>query len=170
MYTIQLELEDELAEKLAPYRDKLLALLELGLQEWLERERQESLALGERLLLILTARVTKAEAAAAFARKRRSGGLSQTHYTGILEDLLHDFMHQYLLVEIDEALVDLAVDLTRRHRLRGYDAVQLAAALTLNSLLSQAQLSPLTFVAADDDLLKAAEGEGLATDNPNRHP
>lgn len=119
---------------------------------------------------IATARVTKAEAAAAFARKRRSGGLSQTHYTGILEDLLHDFMHQYLLVEIDEALVDLAVDLTRRHRLRGYDAVQLAAALTLNSLLSQAQLSPLTFVAADDDLLKAAEGEGLATDNPNRHP
>ena len=55
MYTIQLELEDELAEKLAPYRDKLLALLELGLQEWLERERQESLALGERLLLVLAA-------------------------------------------------------------------------------------------------------------------
>ena len=55
MYTIQLELEDELAEKLTPYRDKLLALLELGLQEWLERERQESLALRERLLRVLAA-------------------------------------------------------------------------------------------------------------------
>ena len=26
---------------------------------------------------------------------------------------------------------------------------------------------PLTFVAADDDLLKAAEAEGLPTENPN---
>ena len=41
MYTIQLELRDELAEKLAPYHDRLIELLELGLQEWLEREQQE---------------------------------------------------------------------------------------------------------------------------------
>ena len=119
---------------------------------------------------IATARISKAEAAAAFARKRRSGGLSQADYTGVLRDLSHDFAHQYLLVEIDQALVDLAVDLTKRQALRGYDAVQLAAALTLNSVLTQAQLPTLTFVAADDDLLKAARNEGLTTDNPNWHP
>jgi len=28
----------------------------------------------------------------------------------------------------------------------------------------------LTLVAADDDLLKAAQAEGLATENPNNHP
>lgn len=119
---------------------------------------------------VATARITKAEAAAAFARKSRSGGLSQAHYTGALGDLAHDFAHEYLLVEVDRALVDLAVELTRRQKLRGYDAVQLAAALTLNDMLTQAQFSPLTFVAADDDLLDAAQGEGLVTDNPNRHP
>jgi len=70
-------------------------------------------------------------------------------------------------VEIDQTLVDLAVDLTQRHKLRGYDAVQLAAALTLHGLLTQAAVVPLMFVAADDDLLEAARGEGLATDNPN---
>jgi predicted nucleic acid-binding protein len=119
---------------------------------------------------IATARISKAEAAATFARKRRSGGLSQADYMGVLQDLAHDFAHQYLLVEIDQALVDLAVDLTKRQKLRGYDAVQLAAALTLNSVLTQAQFPPLTFVAADDDLLKAAQDEGLTTDNPNWHP
>jgi predicted nucleic acid-binding protein len=119
---------------------------------------------------IATARVSQAEVAAAFASKHRSGGLSQAHYARALQDLSHDFMYQYLLVEIDQALVDLAVELTRRQKLRGYDAVQLAAALILNSLLIQAQFSPLMFVAADDDLLRAAQSEGLATDNPNWHP
>ena len=119
--------------------------------------------------LIATARITKAEAAAAFASKCRSGGLSPTHYTQALQDLSHDFKHEYVLVEVDQALIDLAVSLTQRHKLRGYDAVQLASALTLNSVLAQSQMSPLTFVAADDDLLQAAQAEGLATDNPNWH-
>lgn len=118
---------------------------------------------------IAAARITKAEAAAAFASKCRSGGLSQAHYTEALCDLAHDFVHQYLLIEIDQTLIDLAVDLTKRQKLRGYDAVQLAAALTLNNMLTQTQFSPLTFVAADDGLLDAAHNEGLVTDNPNRH-
>jgi len=119
--------------------------------------------------LIAIARITKAEAAAAFASKLRQGGLSQAHYTQALQDLAQDCAHQYLIVEIDQTLVDLAVDLTQRHKLRGYDAVQLAAALTLHGLLTQAAVVPLMFVAADDDLLEAARGEGLATDNPNQH-
>jgi len=86
--------------------------------------------------MIATARISKAEAAAAFASKRRSDGLSQADYIGVLKDLAHDFAHQYLLVEIDQTLVDLAVDLTKRQKLRGYDAVQLAAALTLNSVFT----------------------------------
>jgi len=121
-------------------------------------------------ITIATARVTKVEAAAALANKYRSGGLSRTHYSNALQDLIHDFVDQYLLIEIDQALVDLAVELTQRHKLRGYDALQLAAALTLNNVLIQTQFSPLTFIAADDDLLKAAQDEGLSTDNPNRHP
>jgi len=45
-----------------------------------------------------------------------------------------------------------------------------AAALTLNGVLTQAQFPPLIFIAADDDLLKVAQSEGLGTDNPNWHP
>jgi len=50
------------------------------------------------------------------------------------------------------------------------NTVQLAAALTLNSVLTQAQFPPLTFIVADDGLLTAAPDEGLTTDNPNWHP
>lgn len=48
MNIVQLELPDELAEMLAPYHDKLLALLELGLREWLKREQRKLPPLRER--------------------------------------------------------------------------------------------------------------------------
>lgn len=119
---------------------------------------------------VATAQMTKVEAAAAFATKYRNGDLPQADYANALQDLTHDFLHEYLIVTIDQMLVDLAVELTKRQKLRGYDAVQLAAALTLNDLMIQAQFAPLTFVAADNNLLQAAQEEGLLTENPNQHP
>ena len=56
------------------------------------------------------------------------------------------------------------------HRLRGYDAIQLATALMTNETLTAAGLPSLIFIAADDDLLAAARDEGLAADNPNNYP
>ena len=40
-------------------------------------------------------------------------------------------------------------------------------ALIANETLVTASLPALTFIAADNDLVKAANTEGLATDNPN---
>ncbi len=64
---------------------------------------------------------------------------------------------------------DAATELTRQHRLRGYDAVQLATALAASAALLTAGLPGPTFVAADADLLAAARAEGLATIDPNLH-
>jgi hypothetical protein len=55
MSTIQLEVSSELAEKLRPYRDKLVELLELGLQQWQEREQQDQKVQQEQLLQVLAA-------------------------------------------------------------------------------------------------------------------
>jgi hypothetical protein len=43
-------------------------------------------------------------------------------------------------------------------------------ALIVNEQYTAAGLSALTFVAADNDLVSAAQAEGLAADNPNLHP
>jgi predicted nucleic acid-binding protein len=118
---------------------------------------------------IATALITQAEAAAAFARKTRDGTLLSADLTRILQDLAHDFTREYVTVEINHGLVERAVNLTTRHKLRGYDAVQLAAALELNSILLAAKLASATFVAADDELLAAAQIEGLLIANPNDH-
>lgn len=71
---------------------------------------------------------------------------------------------------IDQDIIQRAVDVIRRHTLRGYDAVQLACGLTLNDMLIAAAENPLIFVSADKSLLTAAQAEGLQTDDPNAHP
>jgi hypothetical protein len=55
MHTIHLELEEELAAKLVPYRDKLLEMLKLGLQVLREREKREREKARERVLEVLSA-------------------------------------------------------------------------------------------------------------------
>jgi hypothetical protein len=71
-----------------------------------------------------------------------------------------------MLIPANRPDIDRAVLLTQRHRLRGYDAVQLAMGLTANDDLVRAGRAVLVFATADNDLLQAAQSEGLATDNP----
>lgn len=119
---------------------------------------------------LATGLVTKVEAVAALAAKQRRGGISLIDYQQAESDLRHDFAHIYSVIEIDEPLIDLAANLAKQHRLRGYDAVQLAAAVTLQTILITANLPGPTFLSADALLLAAAQQEALLTDNPDLYP
>ena len=83
---------------------------------------------------------------------------------------LQDCDERFTILPVDRTVIDRAVDLTRHHRLRGYDAVQLARALMANETLVRARQDPLIFVSSDVDLLIAARNEGLAVGNPLDHP
>lgn len=65
---------------------------------------------------------------------------------------------------------DTSALIKRYVQVRAYDAVQLASAITANRALHAARRSRLTFVSADDRLVKAAAAEGVIVDNPNDHP
>jgi len=117
-----------------------------------------------------TAHFGLVETAAAFAAKRRGQFITPDEYQSALTDLLGDAERRYRLVTVGSALIDDAIQLTRRQKLRGYDAIHLACALALNRPLAENGLPLLTFVAADNDLLAAASAEGLTVDNPNQNP
>ncbi|GIV05843.1 MAG: hypothetical protein KatS3mg016_1418 [Fimbriimonadales bacterium] len=57
-------------------------------------------------------------------------------------------------------------ELARRHFLRAYDAVHLASALTVHSVLASLEGYALVFVSADQRLLQCAQQEGLSVENP----
>jgi predicted nucleic acid-binding protein len=119
---------------------------------------------------ILLAEITLAEVAAALAAKQRTpGGISQEQRDRILSRFLQDCADHFLLLPVDRPVIDRAVELTQRHRLRGYDSVQLASALVTNETLQSQNLPFSVFVAADGDLLAAATGESLPVENPLNH-
>lgn len=75
-----------------------------------------------------TCKIAFAEARAAFARGYREGIIIHNDYRMIVNSFLNDW-NRYLVLEISDPLVLLAGDLAEEQRLRGFDAIHLAAAL-----------------------------------------
>ena len=119
---------------------------------------------------IYTAHVTGAEAAAAIMRRVRRGEIPNGDAAAAIADLQVHLRGGYASVPITESVVQRAISLVQAHRLRGYDAIQLAAALEIAAELAALGFPFLIFVAADNDLNAAAIVEGLVVDNPNSHP
>jgi uncharacterized protein len=116
---------------------------------------------------ILLSEITLAEVAAALSAKQRArGGITPQQRERALSRFLQDCDEHFLLLPVDRLVIDRAVMLTQHHRLRGYDAIQLATALVTSETLQSQNLSPTIFVASDDDLLTAAAAENLPVDNP----
>jgi predicted nucleic acid-binding protein len=120
--------------------------------------------------LIITARISMVEVYSALNRRQREASLATTDYDDIAADFAAVCIAEYQFVELTSAAVERARRLLERHPLRAYDAVQLASALMVQDTLVSAGLPALTFLAADDRLLAAAQAEGLATDNLNAYP
>ena len=117
---------------------------------------------------IYVVRVTGAEVASALVRKRPP--LLPADLVRALADFKRDFLHQYQRLAANDVVVIRAMTLAETHHLRGYDAVQLAAALELLAVNLAAGLPSPIFVSADVHLNTAAVAEGLTVDNPNSHP
>lgn len=126
--------------------------------------------------VFLTSHITVVEVAAALAAKvRNTPGLTSQDSHRLLSRFLLDVASDLLLIPVQNQVVNTAVQLTQRHPLRGYDAVQLASALVAYELLRQrgalsSQTSGPTFlfVASDRVLLRAAQAEGLSAFDPTR--
>lgn len=122
---------------------------------------------GQWANVLSTSALTWAETISAFSKRHRSKDISPRLYTALIDRFLVDGRTHYSRLPVDDATINLAVELIQSHPLRAYDAVQLATALRLNQILLENHLSPLTFVSADAVLCQSAAAEGLAMVNPN---
>ena len=118
---------------------------------------------------IYVALITAVEVTSAIAR-RRGVTLSAAQASSLLSRFRKHLAGRYFPSQITPALVSDAMTLANRHRLRAYDAVQLAAALDVYRDWSASRLGPFVFVSADRALNAAATAEGLPVEDPNLHP
>lgn len=114
---------------------------------------------------VATAKIAYAEVYAGLARKRREGRLSPRRYGRVCRQFELDWS-AYVRVDLRDEILGLARDLIQRHPLRGFDAIHLASALSLKSALGE----EITFAAADERLLRAAEAERLRPLNVEKAP
>ena len=115
-------------------------------------------------------RITGVEIIATFFRRVQVGSLTLSDAQFAATRFRSELRSRYEIIEVTESVIDAAMRLAETHTLRGYDAVQLAAALELQSVRASFGLPPITFVSADSRLNSVAAAEGLVFENPNDYP
>src|SRR5262249_10854207 len=93
------------------------------------------------------ARITAVEFVSAITRRVRGGSITPSAMALAMAHFRHDLAHRFRLVPIVPRLLHHAMILAEVHGLRGYDAVQLAAALRVNARRIARGISGLTFVS-----------------------
>lgn len=121
-----------------------------------EPESVEVLQAIEQAESIGTAVITRAEIAATFAKTVRMGLLSRDHAHTELQTF-RTHWNDLVRIELTESLIARADTLAWQHGLRGYDAVQLAAALIWHETLETA----VTFATYDKNLWTIARQVGM---------
>ncbi|MBY0355998.1 MAG: type II toxin-antitoxin system VapC family toxin [Rickettsiales bacterium] len=103
---------------------------------------------------MITSLVSFPEACSAFSRRRFNGDLTQESFEKALHALESDW-GIYIKLSVNEKL---AGNLAITHKLRGFDAVQLAGALVFSKEVNS---TSLLFACFDKNLNTAAGREGL---------
>jgi predicted nucleic acid-binding protein len=109
------------------------------------------------------------EVSAALAMSVRMGKLRKA-----LERAAYEAFHTdiaagvYQLLAVARSTIDEAAALAQAHPLKGYDALHVATGLQAARNLADQEIT-LVFVSGDDQMLRAAEAEGLMIDNPFWH-
>lgn len=119
---------------------------------------------------IYVARIAGAEVVSALARRRKGNLLSPADTAKVINRFEKHFTRRYEKVNITPDLITSAMKLADRYSLRGYDTVQLAAALEVEAEIKAVEASGSIFVSADNELNTAAQAKGLQVENPNNYP
>ena len=104
-----------------------------------------------------TATISFVEGIAAFAKAVRLGGLAPQEAEKARDAFRGDWP-DLMRLPVTQALLDRAADLAWQQGLRGYDAVQLAAAISWQEILEV----PITLATFDHQLWQAARKTGLS--------
>jgi predicted nucleic acid-binding protein len=108
--------------------------------------------------------LTRVEFRAAVRLRAKLGDIDAEAANNLVRDFGEHLANLYQVQPVNEMVIEEASGLIDRHALRAYDAVQLGACLALRATVGDE--FETHFVCADDVLLEAARGEGVAVINP----
>ncbi|MBV9706624.1 MAG: type II toxin-antitoxin system VapC family toxin [Chloroflexi bacterium] len=110
------------------------------------------------------------EVVAAICRRVHDRSITVSDRDRLIDAFRSDSQKAYSIQVVTTTIYTSAGNLCRSHRLRAYDAVQLACALRLRDKALLRQGPAPIFVCADNNLTTIATVEGLSVENPNNYP
>ena len=116
----------------------------------------EVLAYFDQYPLISTAALTQVEMASAMSKAARLTWVAQAEILIAWGDFLNHWPG-FIRLPVTSGIIERAASFTWQHGLRAYDAVHLASALAWKEITAD----QVVFACYDENLLKAARGEGL---------
>jgi predicted nucleic acid-binding protein len=124
--------------------------------------------------VLYIAQVALVEVVASICRKAREQDMPLEERNTTIDDFRRDVRSFYSAWVIDNVLYTTAGDLCRTHRLRAYDAIQLACAMAVRedafvAQPTEADPPDVIFISADHGLLTVALTEGFNIENPNNY-
>jgi predicted nucleic acid-binding protein len=118
---------------------------------------------------VYVAAITGVELVAAITRRLKGNLVSTLDAAAAISRFHYDFANEYRIVEISNTVISRSMALAEAYALRGYDAVQLGAALEISGRRKSLGATPLEFITSDNELLAAATAEKLLADDPSLH-
>ena len=109
------------------------------------------------------------EVVATICRRAREESISLEERDRLIAVFREDSKASYNIWPVSTEVYEAAGDLCLSHRLRAYDAVQLACVLALRQVAVANKAPEPIFVCADVGLLDIAGVEGLHVENPNNY-
>ncbi len=101
------------------------------------------------------------ETVSAFRRKLNTGELARTDAETLISLFFDEALDQFVIVPMEEAVLQFSFDLVLEDDLRTLDSLQLSAAMA-----TDAEVEDLVFVCADSELVSVAQAHDLETVNP----
>ena len=120
--------------------------------------------------VIYIAQITGVEVVSAISRRLRGNKLTQKSADRAIFRFKRDFANKLRIIRLNDQIISETMQLSEKHFLRGYDAVQLAIANELGKRFAVRGFATITFISADNSLNSAAQAEGLTVDTANNYP
>lgn len=119
--------------------------------------------------IFIISELTLVETVSVIEINRRRGMISSLDANALGALFFKHAANEYIKMPIESKILNSAIQLLIKHQahsLRTLDAIQLATALSVRSIITQ----PITFIASDKRLLDSATSENIAIDDPQLHP
>ncbi len=114
-----------------------------------------------------TISISKTEVISALSRRYRDKDISEEDYSSILNSVSLDFEDEYTVISTSQEIINLSIRLSQIYPLKGYDCIQLSAAISLKERFKNLNLK-MVFLSSDSQLCKTATYEGFEVVNPTK--